>query len=84
MKCVPNLVDQSNAMKCNCPGVGGSAYSEEEELPEGKFNDPSNAPSSSHSLPPLLAIFLSSLGAALKSDRFLRRSDRQQLGKDFL
>merc|ERR1712096_98291 len=34
MKCVPHLIDQAADMKCNCPGVGGGGWSEEEENDE--------------------------------------------------
>jgi len=97
MRCVPNLVDQSGAMNCDCPGVGGGGWTEEEaeqkeEAFEGDDNPAAAAANESKSgqtnasigIDPLAAILLTSYGFPGRSQGARRRGEARQLGQDFL
>merc|ERR1712139_149331 len=88
MKCVPNLVDKAASQKCNCQGVGGGGWSEEEEdnKPQGRHGseDEEEGPSQHIGLPPLPVLLLTSFGPPHQSQRTRRRGCTRQVGKDFL
>lgn len=80
MKCVPKLTDLE-APKCNCPGMGGSGWSENEE---DKAADETEGTQESVGLPPLPALLLSSFGLPGRSRELSRRGCSRQLGQQFL
>jgi hypothetical protein len=100
MRCVPNMVDQSGAMKCNCPGVGGGGWTEEEEeqkeeafeQPDGTENAENGAAAANSAektnasigIDPLAAVLLTSYGFPGHSREARRRGEARQLGQDFL
>jgi len=88
MKCVPNLVDQASAMKCNCPGVGGSGWSEDAEGKEDLEKESEvGGVTPSIGLSPLPVLLLTSSGVpgqSRKTRRPCRRGYGRQLGQSFL
>lgn len=95
MKCVPNMVNQSNSLGCQCEGINAGGWGEEEPLKLDEHGNPINPVAGlekagqppqakpSSGLPPLNVVMLTAFGAPHRCEACCRRGSRQ-LGHHFL
>jgi hypothetical protein len=83
IQCVPNLVDQSGSMGCQCSGVNAGGWSDAKEGEEGKDELPEGT-ESSMAPASLCVALLPSLGASERIRGSCRRGCDRHPGHSFL